>query len=170
MLGECLWGPVRVRGVQSGLVLAIQTATHSIHSSSQQGPAIWTRFCSDRAAHKVPSVWGLHSQWAPGMCWTGREPSRFKGWRHSAIYLFTPYTGACHFINICISFLAPWSVLGSVSLVFGTKINLKSLYCFTPLSHVGHKHMLNIKYDLYTGMWCIYNSLKLVLLQVQTVI
>lgn len=92
--------------------------------------------------------------WAPGMCLSGRELSRFKGWRHNTIYLFTLYTGACHFINICISFLVPCSILGSVSLVLGTKISLKSLHCCMVLSHEGHKHMWNIKYDLYT---CVSN-------------
>lgn len=106
-------GALRIKRVQSGLVWAIQTTTHSIHSPSQQGPAIWIHFCSDRVALKAHLYEGYtHS--GPQECACLGGLSRFKGWRHNAIYLFTQYTGACHFINICISFLVPWSLVHSV--------------------------------------------------------
>lgn len=113
-------GALRIKRVQSGLVWATQTTTHSTHSPSQQGPAIWIHFCSDRVALKAHLYEGYtHS--GPQECACLGGLSRFKGWRHNAIYLFTLYTGASHFINICISFLVPWSILGSLSLDLGTK-------------------------------------------------
>lgn len=55
-------GALCVKRVQSGLAWTIQTTTHSIHSSSQQGPAIWTHFCSDRVALKAHLYEGyIHS-------------------------------------------------------------------------------------------------------------
>lgn len=110
----CEKGPVRL-----GLS---HTDHYSLHPQPlTAGSSHLDSFLLRQGGSQGPSVWGLCSQWAPGMCLPGRELSRFKGWRHNAIYLFTLHSGACHFINICISFLVPWSILGSVSLVLGTK-------------------------------------------------
>lgn len=143
----CEKGPVRL-----GLS---HTDHYSLHPQLlTAGSSHLDSFLLWQGGSQGPSVWGSTFTWAPGMCLSGRELSRFKGWRHNTIYLFTLYTGACHFINICISFLVPCSILGSVSLVLGTKISLKSLHCCMVLSHEGYKHMQNIKYDLYT---CVSN-------------
>lgn len=137
----CEKGPVRL-----GLS---HTDHYSLHPQLlTAGSSHLDSFLLWQGGSQGPSVWGLHSQWAPGMCLSGRELSRFKGWRHSAIYLFTLNTGACHFINICISFLVPWSILGSLSLVLGTKIGLKSFYYCLMLSHSSYKYMQNMKYVL----------------------
>lgn len=60
----------------------------------------------------------------PAWEWGEAGRGRFREWRHNAIYLFARYVGACHFINICISFLAPWANSG---LVWGTNTSPKSV-------------------------------------------
>ncbi|TNN78439.1 hypothetical protein EYF80_011423 [Liparis tanakae] len=43
------------------------------HSPSQQDPAIWTHFCSDKVALKAHLYEGSIHMRAPGMCLSGRE-------------------------------------------------------------------------------------------------
>lgn len=109
-------GANRVKRVQSGSAWAIQTTTHSIHSSSQQDPAIWTHFCSDRVALKAHLYEGyIHSGPQECVCLRGSWADLKDDGR--AQYIFSPmYSGTCHFINICISFLVAWSIFG-----FGNK-------------------------------------------------
>lgn len=105
-------GGLRVKRVQSGLAWAIQTTTHSIHSSSQQDPAIWTYFCSDRVALKAHLYEGyIHRGPQECACLQGSWADLKDDGRTR--YIFSPmYSGTCHFINICISFLVAWSIFG----------------------------------------------------------
>lgn len=150
--------------VQSGLAWAIQTTSHSIYSSSDQGQTIWTHFCCDSMAHKAHLY--VHSQWAPGMCLSGRELSRFKGRRHNTIYLFSLYTKSFH-QHVYFIFTSLLN-LGFCQLGFRYK-NRPQITSLRPNVELFRlQPYAKQKNMIYTHAWQI-NSLKLLLLQVQVV-
>ena len=154
-------GALHVKSIQSGLAWTTQNTTQSTQSPLTAGSSHLDLFQFRQGGSQDSSVQGLHSQWARGMCRSERNCSWFKAWRHKVIYLFTMYTGACHFINFCISFLVPWSILGSICLVLSIKKGFEPLNHCEEVSYLGFKHTKKMKWVHETSKILPWSSVSL---------